>query len=708
MTSIRSFFCCSGTRSAEENNRRRAREMDNMDDNQFHQSRDAQRSADRIGVDTARPPESPIYGASQAFSNLEHRPNRGRADIAERPVPAGEALHAGGMDRAAAAVGADADVAASGASVGVYGSAPARAGMHAEPLESRRRTRDALDGAADGKGMSGPGWGALAATGTLATLLGGGVAGLLFGLSHSPEKPVVPDFLSPDNPAGPITAQLLSAKDHPDLNLDSAVLADRHGHTGTALDVGDSGFAAGRWTLTVKKDAADAARNGLFITFTPKQADDTTQPDIVYYRVEGSNALVSNLARILVSYDAQIQPGGPVAHPIQRTPSTRDVTIQTLQSVTPDGFDIDPASIEIATTAAGFFSNSLDVEGEGRWTVDPASGTIAFKADPALMVNPTAIFYRAADTTGARTAAKPITIRYAFLTTPRDMPFDGPLAQNIVIGTYDYDTDGVPLPGGGAARGVEVNVPDFVLPKEGQRLDPASVLLFATLTPTDDLPRAARFDGAVRDETGDIVGFSSVQIAGEGAWNVTPRGTVVFVPEAGFDGQPTGLYYTVADGSGHRSNAALILLSRAVGNGRQALLDLASQDADAFWQGYRQMVDAADINDLADLSRIYALTALSEAMLYQQMDPQAAARAAQLRPETLPQDILAGWSLSGLPADLYDLAESYARGLGLTDDAQGILDRYVRLNLMRRIWPLFFAKLYKMMNGNGHNDNGRG
>ena len=53
----------------------------------------------------------------------------------------------------------------------------------------------------------------------------------------------------------------------------------------------------------------------------------------------------------------------------------------------------------------------------------------------------------------------------------------------------------------------------------------------------------------------------TLEVSGEGTWNVANDGTVTFSPAAGFTGSPTPVKYTVSDKAGHESQPATITLT---------------------------------------------------------------------------------------------------------------------------------------------------
>ncbi|MBH0007714.1 Ig-like domain-containing protein, partial [Psychrobacter sp. SWN149] len=164
---------------------------------------------------------------------------------------------------------------------------------------------------------------------------------------------------------------------------------------------------------------------------------------------------------------------------------------------------------------------SVDVAGEGSWSVDPVSGDITFTPEAGFTGDPTPISYTVDDITGETSNPATVTIDYP-QTAPvakndRGVgPLNTPVAVNILANDTDPEND----------------------------LDPTTVMI--TQSPAGGTIAA---DG------------KSVDVPGEGSWVVDPTtGVVTFTPEAGFTADPTPISYTVDDITGETSNEAIIVV----------------------------------------------------------------------------------------------------------------------------------------------------
>lgn len=181
------------------------------------------------------------------------------------------------------------------------------------------------------------------------------------------------------------------------------------------------------------------------------------------------------------------------------------VAVDVLGNDSGTGAPLDPASV-VLRDPAGAWVTSLTVPGEGRWTVDPATGTVAFAPEPGFRGDPTPVRYRVADADG-RTASAQVVVTY-----------------------LPQATDDAAR---GNAPGTAVTVD--VLGNDAGRLDPTSVRL---VDPAD----------------GSAV--TRLVVAGEGTWTVDPAtGAITFTPQDGFTGDPTPVGYQVSDLEGDVTSA---------------------------------------------------------------------------------------------------------------------------------------------------------
>jgi LPXTG-motif cell wall-anchored protein len=199
--------------------------------------------------------------------------------------------------------------------------------------------------------------------------------------------------------------------------------------------------------------------------------------------------------------------------------------------------ELDPTTVVIVD--GGELVTELVVEGEGSWTVDPATGTITFTPEDGFSGNPTPITYQVTDVEGEVTEA-PVTVTYAPAATPDESL---------------RNTQGEP-----------VVVP--VLGNDLGELDPTTVVIV---------------DG------GELV--TELVVEGEGVWSVDPEtGAISFTPEDGFSGNPTPITYQVTDVEGETTQAAVTVTfaplavddeSRANEQGAVVTLDVVANDTGA-------------------------------------------------------------------------------------------------------------------------------
>ncbi|MDN3454702.1 Ig-like domain-containing protein, partial [Psychrobacter sp. APC 3350] len=164
---------------------------------------------------------------------------------------------------------------------------------------------------------------------------------------------------------------------------------------------------------------------------------------------------------------------------------------------------------------------SVDVTGEGAWSVDATTGDITFTPEAGFTGDPTPISYTVDDSTGLTSNEATVTIDY---------PQSAPVAVN----DSGTGTTGAPV--------VVAVVGNDSDPEND--LDPTTVLI--TQAPTGS---TIATDG------------KSVDVPGEGAWGVdAATGVITFTPVAGFTGDPTPISYTVDDSTGLTSNEATVTI----------------------------------------------------------------------------------------------------------------------------------------------------
>ncbi len=214
-------------------------------------------------------------------------------------------------------------------------------------------------------------------------------------------------------------------------------------------------------------------------------------------------------------------PRPPVVGEDNATGVTNSATIiDVVGNDTPGTYPLDPTTVRIIDPVNGEVM-TMNVPGEGIWSVNPATGEITFTPVSGFVGDPTAIEYTVYDTNGAQSAYATINIDYP------------PVANDDDVHTI--------------VEGETVTV-DILQNDQNtsSALDPESVSLVLPDNATD----------VVTDGAGDIIGFI---VPNEGEWSVDEdTGAVTFVPDEDLTGSPTPVKYTVKEENGDISNEAII------------------------------------------------------------------------------------------------------------------------------------------------------
>ena len=244
------------------------------------------------------------------------------------------------------------------------------------------------------------------------------------------------------------------------------------------------------------------------ITFTP-DVGFTGTPSTIDYTVDDTSGNTSNQATITLTDTAP-----PVATNDSLDYNVGSPTTITVLSNDTDNEALDPSSVQIIDPNTGSSVTSLNVSGEGTWSVQP-DGSITFTPDAGFTGTPSTINYTVDDTSGNTSNQGTITLTDN--TPPNAGPDTNPYnvgsPTNIVVLTNDTDNEAI---------------------------DPTTVQLIDPSTGTS---------------------ATSVAISGEGVWSVQSDGSITFTPISGFTGTPTSISYTVDDTSGNTSPPAVITLT---------------------------------------------------------------------------------------------------------------------------------------------------
>jgi len=315
--------------------------------------------------------------------------------------------------------------------------------------------------------------------------------------------PVANDDVSLGNPVGSaVTVAVLANDVVGDRPFDPASV-----QIAGTVDPGGSLGAPGQGTWSVNTTTGA-------ITFTP-EASLVGDPTLITYTVGDDQGNISNPATVTITYTRP-----PVANDDASLGNTAGsaVALDVLDNdAAAPGRMLVPASVRIVGADAGSDGKRLTVVGEGVWMVAPSTGIITFTPEVTFEGNPMSIVYLVDDDQGNTSNPATVTVTYT----------DNPLARNDV-------SLGNPV---GSVVTVTVVANDRAAPD--RTLNLASVWITDTAQP-----------GA------------SLVVTGQGTWSVyTATGAITFTPEAGLQGNPTPITYTVTDDQGNISNPAMVTVT---------------------------------------------------------------------------------------------------------------------------------------------------
>jgi CshA-type fibril repeat protein len=203
------------------------------------------------------------------------------------------------------------------------------------------------------------------------------------------------------------------------------------------------------------------------------------------------------------------------------------VVVDILANDTDTNHDINASTVDIITAGATDADgdgdkDTLVVSGEGEWHVDNANGKITFDPEEGFYDDPTLIAYTVDDKTGHDSNKAVVCVRYLkHAPVAVDDQVTISAGEPMVVNVLDNDTD------------------------QDNNIDPATVSIVS--------------DSAI-DTDGDGDNDRWV-VSGEGIWSVDENGAMTFAPDAGFDGDPTPIQYTVTDSTNQTSNAATVRIA---------------------------------------------------------------------------------------------------------------------------------------------------
>lgn len=326
---------------------------------------------------------------------------------------------------------------------------------------------------------------------TAATTFGTSVRSTITPTVGAPNAPTATD----DSGSGPYGSPITVAPLDNDNAGDSAVEFVREtlrlvdpatGNSATTVTVAGEGT----WTLDVATG---------IVTFTPQDGFEGAARALDY-RVE-TTAGDNVSATITVTSGT-----APRANPNSVTvPSGQTATIDVLENDSAgSGATLDASTVRLRD-GAGTPVDTLEVPGQGTWSVNTTTGAISFTPVAGFSGTVTAP-YEVTDTNG-NVASSTVSVTVAGPPTAQPDTATGPEGTTLSFSPLINDSES----------------------DTGADFDPATLLL-------------------VDPNTGAAV--ETVAVSGEGVWTVTTGGTVTFTPVAGFVGTATPISYTVSDTDG--------------------------------------------------------------------------------------------------------------------------------------------------------------
>ncbi|MBU1668512.1 carboxypeptidase regulatory-like domain-containing protein [bacterium] len=208
---------------------------------------------------------------------------------------------------------------------------------------------------------------------------------------------------------------------------------------------------------------------------------------------------------------------GDANNDIKRGITGQNVTIDVLANDTEGTYNFDASTVKITSTPNGATlsddGKTLTVPGEGVWSVDPTTGAITFTPKDGFVGDPTAITYSVQDTEGNEQGAE---VEVNYPPVANDDHVNGEVAKPIVIHVTDNDTN------------------------TSSPLDKASVRI-------------------IDPSNGDEV--ETLSVNAQGTWSTNADGSITFIPDGGFENNPTAIEYTVKEQSGDVSNRATVTIA---------------------------------------------------------------------------------------------------------------------------------------------------
>jgi len=254
-----------------------------------------------------------------------------------------------------------------------------------------------------------------------------------------------------------------------------------------------------------------------YVFTLPKQGNDDEKDSDVNSNGK-TDIIVVNGKVNLTSIDAGLKKvtTGIAANDTKRGVTGKNVTLDVLANDTEGTFNFDISTVRITSLPNGATlsedGKTLTVPSEGVWVVNPDTGAITFTPEEGFVGDPTVISYTVQDTEGNELGAD-VEVDYPPLAN--DDNINAEVGQQVVIYVLENDTN------------------------TSSPLDVTSVRLI---------------DPISSDEV------ETVNVVGEGTWNINIDGSVIFTPDNGFVNNPTPIQYIVRETAGDVSNRAMITI----------------------------------------------------------------------------------------------------------------------------------------------------
>ena len=267
------------------------------------------------------------------------------------------------------------------------------------------------------------------------------------------------------------------------------------------------------------------ATNGK-ITFVP-EAGFIGNPTPIKYTVQDIAGNLSNQATVTVTYPSNVPAAGDDN---TTTEVGNPATINLLNNDTDKENDLNASTVDLIPPS-GIDGNDTDGDGdidlivvpnEGTWSVDDA-GVVTFIPDNGFTADPTPIQYTIQDGDGSVSNAADINVNVL------QQLHDDSIGIDVALNAKVYPT-------------VTMNI---------LKNDDSVVASTISLKgPTDSTSTDTNGDGY----------NDKIAVPGEGVWTVDKNGTVTFVPDTTFRGNPTPITYTAQDNTGHTLKPATITI----------------------------------------------------------------------------------------------------------------------------------------------------